>query len=115
MPDTSEGVQNELEDLTSPIGAFVRQRCDVGPGHEVVRHELYEAYKGWCQQEGIFHVQNRSVFGRDLRAVVPALGDVQRHDRVRAYTGVALRDRSGVPAQQAQQAAQQANTGSIRP
>jgi putative DNA primase/helicase len=95
VPDSSREVQRELEDLTSPVGAFVRQRCEVGPGLSVSRTALYEAYQAWCRQEGMLHVARRDVFGRDLRATVATLRNGQQHDGTRLYLGVGLRAAAG--------------------
>jgi putative DNA primase/helicase len=91
VPESSREIQQELHDLTSPVGAFVRQCCDVGPGLRVPRSELYDAYQRWCRGEGMVYVSNRVVFGRDLRTAVATLGAGQLHDHTRVHTGIALR------------------------
>jgi P4 family phage/plasmid primase-like protien len=61
-----------LQDLASPVAAFVRDRCVRGPEHEVPVDELYAAWKTWADDNG--HVKlTKQVFGRDLRAAVPGL------------------------------------------
>ena len=47
----SETVQ-ELEDLASPVRAFVRQKCVVDPGHRISVDDLYAAWGTWCESEG---------------------------------------------------------------
>ncbi len=91
VPASSREVQEELEDLTSPVGAFVRQCCEVGPELSVSRSDLYAAYQTWCRNEGMLHVSHRGVFGRDLRTAVSTLRDGQHHDGTRLYLGVGLR------------------------
>ena len=56
VPESSREVQEELEDLTSPVGAFVRQCCDIGSELSVSRSDLYAAYQTWCRSEGMMHV-----------------------------------------------------------
>ena len=56
VPASSREVQEELEDLTSPVGAFIRQCCEIGPELSVPRNALYTAYQGWCRSEGMMHV-----------------------------------------------------------
>ena len=114
-PGASEEIQDELDDLTSPVAAFIRQRCFVGPEHEVVGSELYAAYRTWCQQENTLSIPNRSVFGRDLRAAVATIGRGQQHDGTRLYRGIGLRSTTGEGPQHPQQVPQQANHGLVRP
>jgi putative DNA primase/helicase len=84
-----------LQDLASPVAAFIRDRCDRGSKHEVPVDELYAAWRDWAEDNG--HVRStKQVFGRDLRAAIPGLGVSQRGPegaRVRVYAGLELRDR----------------------
>ena len=86
----------QLRDLASPVAAFVRERCEVGPDKEVTVDSLYAAYRTWCDDNG--HVKNaKATFGRDLRAAVPAVRKQRprdRDDRVHVYAGIALSGRS---------------------
>jgi putative DNA primase/helicase len=94
-PGASE-VLVALQDLASPVGAFVRDRCVRQANHEVAVDILYNAWKTWSEDNG--HARRtKQVFGRDLRAVVPGLRvtRVGGHDsaqRARAYQGIGLRD-----------------------
>ena len=72
-PDSSAEAVEELTDLSSPVGAFVRDRCIVGPGQRVTCARLYEAWRAWCAEQGRDHTGTVQTFGRDLRAVVPGL------------------------------------------
>lgn len=46
MPTNVKDVVQEIEDLSSPVSAFVRDQCVVGPGHRVNVDALYDAWKG---------------------------------------------------------------------
>jgi putative DNA primase/helicase len=70
QPQTSTDVIGELEDLASPVAAFVRDRCRVGLDLTVEVGALYAAYRRWCEDNGR-HAVNKAVFGRDLRAARP--------------------------------------------
>jgi putative DNA primase/helicase len=92
-PDASRDAVTALADLTSPVGAFVRDRCERGPGHQVEVDVLYQQWRVWCEEQGR-NPSNKAVLGRDLRAVVPGLkvtqpraGGLQR----RHYEGLALK------------------------
>jgi putative DNA primase/helicase len=95
QPDAGKGMIGELADLASPVGAFVRERCQVGPGCQIERSALFDAWKRWCEEQGREHPGDSATFGRNLRAVFPALGDAQPRtdtgDRVRVYEGICLK------------------------
>ncbi len=84
----------ELMDLTSPVGAFLRDRCLVGAAYSVERTTLYNAWAAWCIEHHRDHPGTVESFGRDLRAMVPGLVTTQpRTDqggRARYYQGVGL-------------------------
>ena len=90
----AEAIQ-QLEDLSSPISAFIRDMCIVG--HNRVEAEtLWAAWKAWCEDEGR-HSGTKAVFGRDLKAAVPTVKRIRsRNDDVRSYVyeGIQLRDTS---------------------
>jgi P4 family phage/plasmid primase-like protien len=85
-----------LEELASPIKAFVRDRCVVGKGCSVERKDLYTAWKQWCEENGRREPGDVSTFGRNLRAAFPTIESTQpRVDgtRPRLYVGLRLEDR----------------------
>lgn len=90
QPQSSKEAIQDLEDLASPVGAFVRDRCQLGSGLTVETDALYKAYRQWCDDYGA-GANNKSVFGRDLRAVRPEI-KVRRlgAERDRAYIGIAM-------------------------
>jgi putative DNA primase/helicase len=94
QPDAGKGMVGELADLASPVGAFIRERCQVGPGYQVERFALFVAWKGWCEEHGRQHPGEAATFGRNLRAAVPDLADAyprSEDGRVRVYQGIGLR------------------------
>jgi putative DNA primase/helicase len=94
-PSGADEAMVALQDLASPVAAFVRDRCLRGPKQEVSVNELYTAWRAWADDNG--HVRStKQVFGRDLRAVLPGLrvariGGHESGDRDRVYHGVSLR------------------------
>lgn len=76
VPASSADMATMMSDLASPVSAFVRDRCERRPGAQVARDVLYEAWKEWAQENG-HHPGAKSTFGRDLRAAVPELGQLQ--------------------------------------
>lgn len=71
-PSSSDAVL-ALQDLVSPMAAFVRDECTVGAGHEIVVSDLYTAWRTWCEDNGRDRPGTLQTFGRDLRAVIPQL------------------------------------------
>ena len=88
-PSSLEAIQ-DLEDLSSPVGAFVRSRCRVEPGLECRLDEAFKAWGEWCREQGRDHFGTKATFGRDLHAVVSGLTAKGRNPD-RKYVGIALR------------------------
>jgi putative DNA primase/helicase len=83
-----------LQDLASPVSAFVRDQCLVGPTHEVVVEVLFKAWQSWAESNGHGKGGSAQTFGRNLRSVVPSLRTArpgERDDRIRIYRGIGLR------------------------
>ena len=94
-PKASADAQRELEDLGSPIGAFLRDCCTVDQGLSVTSNELYHYWCRWCQDQGRDHSSTKQTFGRDLAAAVAGLKVRQPRDEngkqtQRCYEGVGL-------------------------
>jgi putative DNA primase/helicase len=95
QPSSAAEVVQYLEDLGSPITAFLRERCVIATGRTVKVNRLFEVWGEWCKQQGRDHPGTAQIFGRDLRAAVPGLktsnlrgDDDKRH---RNYDGIGLR------------------------
>ncbi len=94
QPESGGKLVREMEDLGSPVGAFVREKCVIESGASVPVPELYAEYRRWCEQHGRKDIQNEENFGRDLRAAIPELERVRRRqgtERWYAYTPLRLR------------------------
>jgi putative DNA primase/helicase len=95
-PGADETVRT-LQDLASPVAAFVRDHCVKGPDEQVLVDDLYKVFRGWAEDNG--HTKSsKQAFGRDLRAAVAGrLKIVQLREgdqRERAYRGLGLRTES---------------------
>jgi putative DNA primase/helicase len=95
QPQSASEALREMEDLGSPIAAFVRDRCVLGP-HGVTADALFNAWKNWCSDNGRDRPGTKQTFGRDLRAAVPGLRTVRPRDdedraRQRHYVGIGLK------------------------
>ena len=72
-PASSDAAQGELEDLGSPIGAFLRDRCQGGPEHQIECGRLFDGWVAWCRDNNRDHPGTTQVFSRDLRAALPGI------------------------------------------
>jgi putative DNA primase/helicase len=92
-PDSGVDAIQQLEDLSSPISAFIRDRCLVGR-YAVKVDALWAAWKSWCEGDNR-HPGTKAVFGRDLRAAVPTLKRARprdAEDRDYVYEGICVRN-----------------------
>ena len=100
VPKSSGENTEQLADLGSPIGSFVRERCEVAPGGRVAVQDVYAAWRDWCREQGIERITVKEHFGRDLRAYVPSITRGQARaagGREPVYSGLALRPNARPP------------------
>jgi hypothetical protein len=107
--EAAEEAITTMRDLASPVGAFVREKCELGFDDEIAVDELYAAYKDWCQVCE-YPKSPKAHFGRDLRAACPSVrktrprepdGQPNATKRPYVYAGIRLRtegdDEEGAP------------------
>jgi putative DNA primase/helicase len=91
-PKASDEALATLQELASPVGAFVRDCCETG-AYQVPVEKLWEAWKVWAEENG--HGKGtKQMLGRNLRAALPQVRVVRpREDdeRERVYQGLGLR------------------------
>jgi phage/plasmid-associated DNA primase len=73
LPASGDELAKELEELSSPILAFVNERCELEPGQSVECKRLYNEWCEWNIRQGRSISQPINLFGRALRAAVPGL------------------------------------------
>ncbi len=92
-PAGSADARLTMKDMASPVSAFVRDRCTLGPDHETTVDRLWTAWKSWCDEAGN-HPGNRATFGRNLQAVAPQVRRTRPRDdtgrQTPTYTGITL-------------------------
>jgi putative DNA primase/helicase len=94
MPPSSAQALEQLEDLASPVGAFVRDRCEIGAAYGADVDVVFGAWEAWCSDQHRDHAGTVQSFSRDLHAAVPGLKVVRPRrsgERVRAYQGLRLK------------------------
>jgi putative DNA primase/helicase len=83
-----------MEDLASPVSAFLRDACVMEAGAEVPVGKLYEAWREWCREHGRDQPGTEQTFGRDIAAAAAGVGHKRPRIngvRVRMYTGLRTR------------------------
>lgn len=93
QPASARDAVDALGELGSPMTAFLRDCCLVGPGNHCKVLDMFSAWQGWCADNGRDHAGTVQSFARDLRAAVPGLRATQPRDngsRVRVFEGVGL-------------------------
>jgi putative DNA primase/helicase len=77
QPASGREAVEQMELLGAPVKAFVRERCTVGPGLEVLCQLLYEDWTAWCEANGKRKPGTQQTFARDLKAAVPGITTIQ--------------------------------------
>lgn len=94
QPKAGLDLLESLEELSSPMIAFIRERCEVGPVQEIETKLLFEAWVAWCGTIGQKRPGTSQWFARDLRAACPSVS-TYRTDRAgkdsRFYKGIDLK------------------------
>jgi putative DNA primase/helicase len=94
QPASAQETVEDLEVLASPIKAFIKERCRVGPGLTVSVELLFHTWRTWCNAVGRKESGIKQTFGRDLKAVIPSLRITRPRegdDRYRVYEGIGLK------------------------
>ena len=94
QPKSGDELVEELESLSSPIRAFINDRCVEDPTATVEVQAVFAEWRKWCEEMHREKPGDCQTFGRNLRAALPHLRvDRPRrgNDRVRIYEGLRLR------------------------
>lgn len=94
QPESAGDVIDDLESLSSPVSAFVRDCCQIGQDHQIWVDDLYAAWVKWCDREGRDHPSSKAWFGRDLKAACPGVRAYKASNDMRAYHGIDLKQGS---------------------
>jgi len=94
QPRSARELVATMDELASPIAAFLRDRCVVEPDGICSVASIYESWRSWCHEHGRDAVGDGHSFGRDLHAAIPGLTTVRPRTpsgRIRQYLGIRLR------------------------
>lgn len=93
MPKASSQDLRLFEDLTSKIGAFIRDCCVIAPDARVPTEDLWSAWKAWCSKSEI-HPGSKIEFSRQLSAHQPKCSECRLHikgKKLRGWAGIGLK------------------------
>lgn len=94
QPTSAIEMVTQLENLASPIKAFISECCVVAPGASVSVEQVYSAWCQWTAEQGRDQPGSKPMFGRNLGAAFPGVVVKQRRagDGVhRFYEGLGLK------------------------
>lgn len=100
QPESGRDLFDEMHDLSSPVGAFVAECCELSAGYMTPTEDVYKAWCSWAEGKGWSKttVGTEAVFGRNLRAAVSGVGRTRnRKDggRTYFYSGIKLKAEAG--------------------
>ncbi|MGA3207540.1 MAG: phage/plasmid primase, P4 family [Syntrophales bacterium] len=58
---------NEYRNEEDTIGRFVEEKLERYEGDEVQAKDIYQAYRSWCEDQGIHSPKHNTTFGRELK------------------------------------------------
>lgn len=93
QPASALELVQELEKLTSPISAFLGDKCLVDPTAKVGCDQLFSVWQLYCRCQGWSSAGTSASFGASLRAALPQLERLRigpRDNRQWVYKGVGL-------------------------
>jgi len=102
QPRSAQELVATMDELASPIAAFLHDRCVIAPDGICSVASIYESWRTWCQEHGRNAVGDGHSFGRDLHAAIPGLTTIRPRTpsgRVRQYLGIRLRTPSDADAE----------------
>jgi putative DNA primase/helicase len=93
QPESGLETARRLVELSSPVTAFVQDRCELGADRGVAKRTLFEEWRGWCNASG-HEPGSVATFGRNLMAAFPEVQSARPREaagRLNSYVGIGLR------------------------
>jgi putative DNA primase/helicase len=92
QPRSASGSIDLMSALSSPVKAFVEERCRLGPGLTVSKDAMFREWRHHCEAANM-PAGTKERFGRDFKLAFPQTGETRPSTgigRVRKYTGITL-------------------------
>jgi len=69
---TVEEVQEQYEELSDPVYAYVKEYLEVSPGEAIAKDELYEHYVKWCKERKL-PITAKNMLTKELNKHLPEM------------------------------------------
>jgi putative DNA primase/helicase len=96
QPQSSLKAVDDIEMLASPVIAFVRDRCDLGPAFfTATTDDLWSEWQMWCEDQGKKDAGSRGWFFRNLQSAFPGLTSHKpmiNGKQTPSYAGIAVKE-----------------------
>ena len=93
QPASGQETARRLVELSSPVTAFVQDRCELGADKTVNKRTFFEEWRRWCTESG-HEAGSVATFGRNLMAAFAEIQPSRPREggiRLNNYTGIGLR------------------------
>jgi P4 family phage/plasmid primase-like protien len=94
QPVSAQIELDQLNELNSPVMAFVNTCCDIGLNYRVSKDDLYNKFCNHLQSNGYNFSPNKLSFGKELKDALPTVEDVRPgvgNSRPRFYKGIRIK------------------------
>jgi putative DNA primase/helicase len=72
QPASGAAMVEQMEDIASPVGSFLRERYEIGAGFQTDVETIFARWCAWCEAKNR-KPGDETTLGRDLRTVMPWL------------------------------------------
>lgn len=92
VPKSAEGEIRDLNELASPIAAFVNECCELGKSYTARKEDLFAEWIRWCERQGDMRPGTSATFGRNLLSLGNIKADRETGgDRKNIYIGIKIK------------------------
>ena len=93
QPSSGAETIRRLVELSSPVTAFVAERCELGGDKTIAKSMLFDMWRSWCTENG--HEPGcMAVFAKNLMAAFPDVQGSKQRDgggsRLQTYRGIGM-------------------------
>jgi putative DNA primase/helicase len=92
QPASGTETARRMVELSSPVTAFVLERCELGADQTIAKRTLFELWRLWCNESG-HEAGSVATFGRNLLAAFPEIQSARPREgggRINNYSGIGL-------------------------
>lgn len=80
LPESSYRADRELLEFTSPVRRFVLECCDFDEDSTITLADAYDAYKLWCEDEGM-RADSKTMLTRNVKTAFPSVRNEIRYSK----------------------------------